>query len=539
MQKKKGISLIVLVMTIIVMIILASTIIISLNNNGVIEKSKEAVFKTNAKNYQQEISVYLSNILMSNPKYDIKNLNATDETTPNITDIITSMKEEDKIKFKIIAGNLFYSGIDKDEIKWCKEIGLKITSYTSSLTEEEYNAIYSKEIATALTEGDYYINGGEWAERLPGFFPADTNVYVLNSSTTEEDEISLAIPYGTEIVYADWVYSGSGYEYGEQLYNIVFPPTVKKILFNSDIERINLKNIILPEGVTEFSAKTVQEIYIPASMENFDCKVLNAMDGPNVVDGNIWMNSSKTQSYVNLNAEELTITEDMTSSGIDLSECNKLKRLTIPGTFGPEDFGADLDENAVVKLTGKIADLNRCNGSYTVVLSKEIENITGTMYDNLNLTLEEGGNFIIDDDIIYNKDKTELLLCNRGKHTKVNIPDTVKTIHDYAFAYCNFAGNLIIPEGVESIGSGAFVDCYSKDIVIPNSVKTMGSGLFDLVTGCNIYIESTNFTIKSFGGYNASYTIYVRNAEIANSLAGKYGEDCTLSTNYDWIAPTE
>ena len=47
MQKKKGISLIVLVITIIVMIILAATIIISINNANVMERANEAVNKTN------------------------------------------------------------------------------------------------------------------------------------------------------------------------------------------------------------------------------------------------------------------------------------------------------------------------------------------------------------------------------------------------------------------------------------------------------------------------------------------------------------
>ena len=46
MQKKKGISLIVLVITIIVMIILAGAIIITLNNSGIISKANEAVNKT-------------------------------------------------------------------------------------------------------------------------------------------------------------------------------------------------------------------------------------------------------------------------------------------------------------------------------------------------------------------------------------------------------------------------------------------------------------------------------------------------------------
>ena len=47
MQKKKGISLIVLVITIIVMVILAGAIILTLNNSGIINKASSAVEETN------------------------------------------------------------------------------------------------------------------------------------------------------------------------------------------------------------------------------------------------------------------------------------------------------------------------------------------------------------------------------------------------------------------------------------------------------------------------------------------------------------
>ena len=47
MQKKRGISLIVLVITIIVMIVLAAAIIISLNNSGIIGRASEAVKEYN------------------------------------------------------------------------------------------------------------------------------------------------------------------------------------------------------------------------------------------------------------------------------------------------------------------------------------------------------------------------------------------------------------------------------------------------------------------------------------------------------------
>jgi len=52
MQKKKGISLIVLVITIIVMIILASAILISLSNSGIIGKANEAVKASDLKAVQ-------------------------------------------------------------------------------------------------------------------------------------------------------------------------------------------------------------------------------------------------------------------------------------------------------------------------------------------------------------------------------------------------------------------------------------------------------------------------------------------------------
>ena len=46
MNKRKGISLIVLVITILVMIILSGVVIVSLQKNNPIEKAKEAAYKT-------------------------------------------------------------------------------------------------------------------------------------------------------------------------------------------------------------------------------------------------------------------------------------------------------------------------------------------------------------------------------------------------------------------------------------------------------------------------------------------------------------
>ena len=61
MQKKKGISLIVLVNTIIVMIILASAVVISLNNNGIIERANSAKESYNANTEKTRLTVAILN----------------------------------------------------------------------------------------------------------------------------------------------------------------------------------------------------------------------------------------------------------------------------------------------------------------------------------------------------------------------------------------------------------------------------------------------------------------------------------------------
>lgn len=57
---KKGISLIVLVITIIVMIILAATIILTLDGNNIIGKAQEAKTKNDTASIKEAASVFLA-----------------------------------------------------------------------------------------------------------------------------------------------------------------------------------------------------------------------------------------------------------------------------------------------------------------------------------------------------------------------------------------------------------------------------------------------------------------------------------------------
>ncbi|MBR6689567.1 MAG: right-handed parallel beta-helix repeat-containing protein [Clostridia bacterium] len=75
MQKKKGISLIVLVITIIVMIILAAAVVISISNTGVIERAGQAVDLTDEKQVQDLAAlIWADAYLDPDKKEDIVNV---------------------------------------------------------------------------------------------------------------------------------------------------------------------------------------------------------------------------------------------------------------------------------------------------------------------------------------------------------------------------------------------------------------------------------------------------------------------------------
>ena len=65
---KKGISLIVLVITIIVMIILASSVVVTLSNTGIINRASEAVELTNEKQVQDMAAIIWADVFMNNKR---------------------------------------------------------------------------------------------------------------------------------------------------------------------------------------------------------------------------------------------------------------------------------------------------------------------------------------------------------------------------------------------------------------------------------------------------------------------------------------
>ncbi len=117
MYKRRGISLIVLVITILVMIILAGVVVVSLQKNNPIERSKEARFKTNVVSYLDELNMTL---LGEEYASGLKVINKTGD----LKEFIPSFKNEDEGKFEIKNNRLCYTGDSIDEELMAGEIGV-------------------------------------------------------------------------------------------------------------------------------------------------------------------------------------------------------------------------------------------------------------------------------------------------------------------------------------------------------------------------------------------------------------------------------
>ena len=142
-----------------------------------------------------------------------------------------------------------------------------------------------------------------------------------------------------------------------------------------------------------------------------------------------------------------------------------------------------------------------------ISIPKSVICLSGNPFSDWNGKLEcLSPNFIYADDVLFNKDKSEIVSFRNQNIESYIIPDSVISIGDGAFYSCSSLSNIVIPNSVTDIGNSAFSFCRSlTNIVIPNSVTAIGDSAFsDCRSLTNIVIPDSVTAIGNFAFWGCS-----------------------------------
>ena len=166
-----------------------------------------------------------------------------------------------------------------------------------------------------------------------------------------------------------------------------------------------------------------------------------------------------------------------------------------------EDIEVDIPNEIDGKLVTTIKDyaFSRCvNLRFIDIPSSIIKIEDDAFYDCDKLSKiyvnENNKNYIDEDGVLFNKDKSILINYPIGKYYKTyKIPDTVITIGNSAFRNNTNLESIEIPNTVTKIGNNAFNYCIKlNSINIPSTVTEIGDYAFSLCSSLkNIEIPNT------------------------------------------------
>ena len=270
----------------------------------------------------------------------------------------------------------------------------------------------------------------------------------------------------TSITIPDSVTSiGNGtFAYCKSLTSIIIPDSVTSIGKAAFKYCYSLISVTIPDSVISIGngtfayCESLTSIIIPGSVTSIDVgafKYCTSLKNITILDGVTSINDDAF--YFCYNLTSITIPDSVTSIGEHaFYYCKSLTSITIPNSvisIGDDAF------YYCTSLTSISVDRNN------------------TTYSSL-------------DGVLFNKSQDTLIACPNIKADNYQIPNSVTSIGEDAFAYCYSLTSITIPDSVTSIGKGAFYKCGNlTNMIIPKSVTSIGKGVFNCCTSL------TNITI--------------------------------------------
>lgn len=398
---------------------------------------------------------------------------------------------------------------------------LKLVGNDSGLMDyavEEYN--YDGSLVRKIDYKDVPLNSGkQYTATIPdaGTFP--TEIYDLMDSSG--NEINATLDSMTESQSDDerrfsWNLSDDGIlsisgNVGMD-YAVSNPPWYD--------QRDKITSVVIEEGITSITGafcehQNLREIVIPSSVKTigrytFDhCLSLESVAIPDSV--------KKIDEYAFSNCkkiENIIIPDSVTEIGDDaFAFCTNLNNISIgKGVTSIGDFA--FRETALVNV---VFPENVVSVSDVFYGCEKLVSVTvgSGMVDGLEecrnnsdsfkgyIVSENNPAYYTWDGILFNKEKTELLVYPRGRsNTSYRVPDTVSRIgNNGAFGRCRNIKTIIIPPSVTYIDYNTFDNCSNLENLIfqGDSPEFIGNGSFDdVASDFTIYYPPNNSTWTPF-----------------------------------------
>ena len=310
----------------------------------------------------------------------------------------------------------------------------------------------------------------------------------------------------TDIVIPDSVTSigDKAFYRCSSLTSFVIPNGVTRIGTWTFLGCSSLKEVAIPDSVTSIGdgafwncpSFLIKYISIPKSVICLNGNPFVKWEGkleclsPNFIyEDDVLFNKDKSKiiSFRNKAVKSYIIPSSVTSIGNSaFAGCTSLSNIAIPSSvnsIGDKAFWdcCSLNSIAIPDSVTSIGDGAFCGCSSLKYISipKNVICLNGNPFFNWYGKLEcLSPNFIYEDDVLFNKDKSKIISCRVQGIRSYIIPSSVTSIGNYAFDGCDFLSDIVIPTSVTNIGRGAFRGCNFPTDLKQELISRFGGKIF-------------------------------------------------------------
>ena len=383
----------------------------------------------------------------------------------------------------ICAKNLYYNGTILD---WEKINRQSVSSITSFYVKngDEYTLLTEVNLQGGLTEiSDYAFSG---INSIASVNIGGTITKINNFAFMECSSMTNAIIGESVTELGDGVFSGSGLvnlELGKGLVKTGLSTfdtdSFRNVYYDGTIEdycHIEFRTVM-------FNYATSPSFYLLDNSGDISFRDNNYSLLTELVIPDSVTTIGNGQFYKFTQLTSVTIGSGVTSIGERaFQHCEGITTINVPSnvfTLGRYAF-SDCTSLTTATVSGvKVFDFAFSDCSkLTTISAPVLEEYNMASFDDSSIKridINNSETLTSDFGIIYSKDMKELKFCPRGYVGQVVVPDGVETIGPKAFENCRSVTEIYLPSTLKTIGLRAFYSCASiDDLVIPNSVTSIG-----------------------------------------------------------------